>query len=122
MSKDEARPSAQRKASGKQRLTLSLPTQVAALLRANAESEQRIYLDIILTAFMTHADDIEREFVNQSLKPGMSGSRRRAGAGRTQIPLNILKEDLQVLDQRVKALNIDRSAYVTELLIRELKR
>ena len=116
------KPSSPRKSSSKQRLTLSLPTKVAAMLRATAESEQRIYLDIILAAFMGHADGIEREFVTNSQKLGNSGSRRRAGAGRTQIPLNILKEDLQVLDQRAKALNLDRSAYVTELLLRELKR
>ena len=115
-------PASPRKSSTKQRLTLSLPTKVATMLRATAESEQRTYLDIILAAFMGHADGIERELVTNSQKLGNSGSRRRAGAGRTQIPLNILKEDLQVLDQRAKALNLDRSAYVTELLLRELKR
>ncbi len=92
------------------------------MLRATADTEQRIFLDIILSAFVSHADDVENDLVAERSRLGPTGSRRRAGSGRTQIPLNILKEDLKVLDLRVKALNMDRSAYVTELLLRELKR
>ena len=111
-----------RKKATKQRITLSLPTQVATMLRTTADTEQRIFLDIILSAFVSHADDVEAELVHERNRVGPTGGRRRAGSGRTQIPLNILREDLKVLDQRVSALNMDRSSYVTELLLRELKR
>lgn len=108
----------------KQRVTLSLPTAVAAMLRSAADREQRIFLDIILTAYVSHADDIDQHFVERRVATGLAatGGRRRADAGRTQIPLNILAEDLKVLDRRRAAHNMDRSAYVTELLVRELKR
>jgi len=92
------------------------------MLRTTADTEQRIFLDIILSAFVSHADDVEVELVRERSRVGPTGGRRRAGSGRTQIPLNILREDLKVLDQRVSALNLDRSSYVTELLLRELKR
>ena len=111
-----------RKKATKQRITLSLPTQIATMLRTTADTEQRIFLDIILSAFVSHADEVESELVHERDRLGPSGGRRRAGSGRTQIPLNILKEDLKVLDLRVTALNMDRSSYVTELLLRELKR
>lgn len=114
--------STKRKKAAKQRITLSLPTQIATMLRTTADTEQRIFLDIILSAFVSHADKVESELVHERDRLGPSGGRRRAGSGRTQIPLNILKEDLKVLDLRVKALNMDRSSYVTELLLRELKR
>lgn len=110
-----------RKPAVKQRITLSLPTRVATMLRSTADAEQRIFLDIILTAFVAHAEAVESDLVRHRSGLNPSGSRRRAGSGRTQIPLNILKEDLEELDHRVKSLNIDRSAYVTELLIREIK-
>ena len=108
----------------KQRVTLSLPTSVAAMLRSTADREQRIFLDLILTAFVAHADDIDSHFVERRGNSGLaaSGGRRRADAGRTQIPLNILVEDLKVLDSRRAAHNMDRSAYVAELLVRDLKR
>lgn len=110
--------------SKKQRVTLSLPTSVAAILRSTADREQRIFLDLILSAFVAHADDIDRHFIERRRDSGLtaSGGRRRADAGRTQIPLNILVEDLKVLDGRRAAHNMDRSAYVTELLVRDLKR
>lgn len=92
------------------------------MLRTTADTEQRIYLDIILSAFVAHADAVESDLIKDRERLSPTGSRRRAGSGRTQIPLNILKEDLKVLDQRVRALNIDRSSYVAELLVRELKR
>ncbi|MBK5267568.1 MAG: hypothetical protein JJE47_09050 [Acidimicrobiia bacterium] len=92
------------------------------MLRSTADTEQRIYLDIIQSAFVAHADEVEDELIKSRDRPSATGSRRRAGSGRTQIPLNILKEDLKVLDERVKALNLDRSTYVAELLVRELKR
>lgn len=121
---DTARSGASPKSKKKQRVTLSLPTSVAGLLRKTADREQRIFLDLILSAFVQHADDIDRHFVERRAASGLSasGGRRRADAGRTQIPLNILVEDLKVLDSRRTALNMDRSAYVTELLVRELKR
>lgn len=125
LAKPEADPDRhpeKRKKAAKQRITLSLPTQVATMLRTTADTEQRIFLDIILSAFVSHADEVERELVHDRDRLGPSGGRRRAGSGRTQIPLNILREDLKVLDLRVAALNIDRSSYVTELLVRELKR
>lgn len=122
----EAAPITQRatrtkKADAKKRITLSLPTQVASMLRTAAEQQQRIYLDIILSAFILHADDIDASLALDRSKRSAMGSRRRAMSGRTQIPLNILSEDLRVLDQRVKAANLDRSAYITELLLLELK-
>ena len=115
-------PPTKPKAAAKQRVTLSLPTQVAMLLRSTADTEQRIYLDIIQSAFVAHADEVENELIKSRDRLSTTGGRRRAGSGRTQIPLNILKEDLKVLDERVKALNLDRSTYVAELLVRELKR
>jgi len=120
----KAQSPATAKQSKKQRVTLSLPTSVAAMLRKTADREQRIFLDLILTAFVAHADDIDTHFVERRVATGLAatGGRRRADAGRTQIPLNILVEDLLVLDARRAAHNMDRSAYVTELLVRELKR
>ncbi len=108
--------------STKKRITLSLPTAVASLLRKTAESESRIYLDIINQAFTEHSDAIDAAFI-EAHRTGMAttlGGRRRADSGRTQIPLNILTEDLKELDRRAQALSLDRSAYVTELLVRSL--
>lgn len=122
--KPEGPKPAQRKttAGKKQRITLSLPTRIAADLRRTADREQRIYLDIILAAFVEFADAVDHDVVDARTGPGMAlrGSRRRAESGRTQIPLNILREDLSVLDRRREAIGLDRSAYVTELLIRAL--
>lgn len=98
----------------KKRITLSLPTAVAVRLRRVAETEERFYLDIILTAFVAHAEAVDRDLRGQSRPPA------RRAAGRTQIPLNILPEDLGVIDQRAKGLGLDRSAYVAELLTRAL--
>ncbi|MDH3308271.1 MAG: hypothetical protein OEO77_12220 [Acidimicrobiia bacterium] len=110
------------KARSKKRITLSLPTRVAAQLRETAEKERRIYLDIILRAFVDHADAVEAELIAGRAEAGLTprGSRRRADSGRTQIPLNILGEDLRVIDARSAAIGLDRSAYVTELLTRAI--
>ena len=107
---------------GRKRITLSLPTAVASLLRKTAERESRIYLDIIKQAFTEESDAIDAAFI-EAHRTGLAstlGGRRRADSGRTQIPLNILVEDLKELDRRAKALALDRSAYVTELLVRSL--
>lgn len=119
---ENSSPPTKPKTAAKQRVTLSLPTQVAVLLRSTADTEQRIYLDIIQSAFVAHADEVEDDLIKSRDRLSTTGGRRRAGSGRTQIPLNILKEDLKVLDERVKAVNLDRSTYVAELLVRELKR
>lgn len=115
-------PTKRRSAREKKRITLSLPTRVATLLRTTADTEQRIFLDIILTAFITHANDVDADMVAERSSNSARGGRRRAGSGRTQIPLNIKAEDLEILDARVSALGLDRSSYITELLVRELTR
>ena len=66
------------KKGSKQRITLSLPTQVATMLRTTADNEQRIFLDIILSAFVSHADDVEAELVHERNRVGPTGGRRRA--------------------------------------------
>lgn len=108
-----ARPARTRSAShAKKRITLSLPTQVAVKLRRAAEQHDRFYLDLVLEAFVEHAAAVEADLAGSPSKP------RRRAAGRTQIPLNILPEDLAVLDAGAEQLDLDRSAYVTELLTR----
>lgn len=106
----------------KQRITLSLPTSVASLLRSTADRENRIYLDIILEAFLAHSDAADQSFVERRRTGEIksTGGRRRSDSGRTQIPLNILKEDLGEVDRKAARLGLDRSAYVTELLVRSL--
>ena len=98
----------------KKRITLSLPTTVATRLRRVAESEDRFFLDIILDSFVSHAEAVDRDLAGRGTAPS------RRAAGRTQIPLNILPEDLGVVDKRAKALGLNRSAYVAELLTRSL--
>ena len=117
-------PEVKTRGKAKQRITLSLPTAVAGMLRSTAERENRIYLDIILQAFVDHSTDIDDSFVERRRtgEPTTKGGRRRADSGRTQIPLNILGEDLRELDRKAAALSLDRSAYVTELLVRSLNR
>lgn len=108
-----ARPARTRSASrAKTRITLSLPTQVAVDLRRAAERHDRFYLDLVLEAFVDHAAAVEADLAGSPSRP------RQRAAGRTQIPLNILPEDLAVLDAGAKQLDLDRSAYVTELLTR----
>lgn len=116
------KPASRKTPAKKQRITLSLPTRIAADLRRTADREQRIYLDIILAAFVEFADVVDHDVIGARTGSGLAlrGSRRRAESGRTQIPLNILREDLRVLDRRREAIGLDRSAYVTELLIRAL--
>lgn len=99
---------------GKKRITLSLPTKVARQLRKSATDEARYYLDIIRDSFLEFADQVDEDL------GGASRHRPRRSTGRTQIPLNILVEDLTQIDQRARLLQLDRSAYVTELLIRSL--
>ncbi len=99
----------------KKRITLSLPTAIAARLRQTAAQEDRFFLDIVLEAFSKHAPMIDAELT------GIDLAARNRSAGRTQIPLNIVPDDLAKIDRQATRLNLDRSAYVAELLTRSLR-
>jgi len=109
------KPPNQARAIKKRRITLSLPTAIAARLRETAEREDRFFLDIVLDAFGKHAPIIDAELT------GIDPASRDRSAGRTQIPLNIFPEDLAKVDRQAGRLNLDRSAYVAELLIRSFR-
>lgn len=106
----------------RRRITLSLPTGVAARLREAAASGDRYYLDIIGTAFAAHHEEIERAFMDRApASPlGERPRHRKHPPGRVQVALALPAGGLAELDTRAARVELDRSSYVTELLDRHL--
>ncbi len=102
----------------KKRITLSLPTEVAALLRDESTQSDRYYLDIILSAFGRREIEILEAYrnLNADQTLGLRPLKRRKEPGRVQVALLISANDLDRLDASAKAVRLDRSSYVTELL------
>lgn len=114
------KPSSVRRArpAAKQRITLSLPTEIAGWLKQESEDTDRYYLDIILGAFASGRPFVEAEFrrgTNDS-NLGIRPLKRRREPGRVQVALLIPASDLQILDAAATAVRLDRSSYVAELL------
>lgn len=115
-----ARPRGDR-ARGKRRITLSLPVDLAARLRRAAEIRQQYYLDVILSAFAAHHAAVRAQHEESAGAPvSLQPLRRHRPPGRTQVPLNVPAADLAVIDQEADVVGLDRSAYLTEILQREL--
>jgi hypothetical protein len=104
------------------RITLSLPTALAEELKAATSRAAGYYLDVILTAFVEHADEV-RSARNSYRSIGdltVAPPRRRLPPGRTQIPLNIGEDALREIDRTATELGLDRSSFIGELLDRAL--
>jgi hypothetical protein len=88
-------------------------------LRSATEERNTFYLDVILEAFVTHAGPIQAahdEVIRSAHGVTVGRVRRRRPSGRTQIPLVIPSNDLAAVDAAAARLDLDRSAYVAELL------
>ena len=116
--KRRTKPKGTSPTSGQSRITLSLPTSTAHDLKAATLRDETFYLDIILNAFLDHADTLRLDETQTRMIGDMvvSRPRRRLPPGRTQIPLNIPKTALTELDRSAKELGLNRSEYVVALL------
>lgn len=88
------------------RITLSLPIATAEALRERASAEATFYLDVVLHC---HRRDLDATAATDDAE----GFRRRAPAGRIQIPLNIATADLRSIDASASAMDLSRSNYLT---------
>lgn len=108
--------------SGVRRITLSLPTSVAARLKATTRRDATYYLDVILNALVDHGATVQADH-EASRRIGnveVARPRRRPPPGRTQIPLNIPADALAEVDRAATERGLDRSGFVAELLDRAL--
>ncbi len=110
-----------RRPQGQRRITLSLPVDLAARLRSAAEVRQQYYLDVILAAFTAHHAAVRAAHEASANGPvSLRPLRRHRPPGRTQVPLNVPAADLAMIDHEADAVGLDRSAYLTEIVQREL--
>jgi hypothetical protein len=119
---DAFRPPTDRPAEERARITLSIPVDIAQTLRSKSESDGLYYIDIIGAAFSAHRAGVEADYGRKAPVSPLGGSplRRRQPPGRVQIALVLSSDGLAELDRAAGAVELDRSSYVSELLVRHL--
>lgn len=101
----------------KRRITLSLPIAIGRKLKDLSDRGDRTYREVILEAYLEHAESIQAR-AREASSPflGLGTIRRQGPQGRVQVALLIHTDDLGIIDGSAKRARLDRSGYVAELI------
>lgn len=103
----------------KKRINISLPISLADRLRAHTDRLDTYYLDVIVRAHARHgAEVIAAHQPDPGAEPIL---RRKRPLGRVQVALTIEPEKLAAIDRDAESARLDRSAFVAEVLQREIR-
>ncbi len=115
------------KATAKRKATVQLPNRLIGPLRARASEQGVVLGEVIVSAYVTHIDQVESELtavddearVELGLPPVPRSRRRRPddlGERPTQVGLYLPQSAYEVLDRTADELGVSRSYLVTKLL------
>ncbi len=111
----------------RQRLIASLTPPTKERLDERARTKQASFADVLIEAWLNHGDALEQENqpdeqLERRQKLGVRRPRHKRPPGRSDVQFYLTERELKVIEESATAAGYEnRSAYIEELLIRELR-